>query len=137
MRGGSKRVIGGLVIGALVLIGLSAVPASAAKSAAPAKCADPSGKVQLGLSYFGSLSGALESIGANETAELTPADKAIIDGYQAGIDALNKVPPIVRGLDRPGSAEGGTRARAGHDDGSQSLARQTHCRVVDGNPPRR
>jgi ABC-type branched-subunit amino acid transport system substrate-binding protein len=90
MRGGSKRLIGGLVIGVLVLAGLSAVPAGAAKSAAAAKCADPSGTVKLGMSYFGNVGGALESIGANETAELTPADKAIVDGYQAGIDALNK-----------------------------------------------
>jgi hypothetical protein len=87
-RGWSRGLVG-LLISVLVLAGMSAVPAGAAKTAAATKCADPSGTVKLGMSYFGSVGNALESIGANETADITPADKAIIDGYQKGIDALN------------------------------------------------
>jgi hypothetical protein len=89
-RGASRNLVAALLIGSLALVGLSALPAGAAKAAASTTCADPSGKVKLGMSFFGSVGNALEGIGADQAASLTPADQAIVDGYQNGIDALNE-----------------------------------------------
>jgi hypothetical protein len=70
------------------LIGAS--PSGATTPGASAtKCADPSGKVKVGLSFFGGLAGALNGIGADSTSGLVPADQATVDGYQKGIDQLN------------------------------------------------
>jgi hypothetical protein len=68
---------------------LLAVPASGAtKQAASTTCADPSGSVNVGLSYFGNLEQQLEGLD-EDTAALTPGAQAIIDNYKAGIAALN------------------------------------------------
>ncbi len=77
-----------LLVFALGCLGLTR-PVGIATAATAPKCADPSGKVKIGASYFGSVSTALENIGAGESAALTPADQAIVDGYKAGIQALN------------------------------------------------
>lgn len=71
---------------------LAAVPvatAGAAGAAAAATCPDKSGTVKVGMSYFGSVGAAVEGIGAEEQGALVPADQAIVDGYNRGIDALN------------------------------------------------
>jgi hypothetical protein len=64
-----------VVIGALVLVGLSAVDARATSPAARSSCGDPSGAVTLGLSY---------------SAAAAATERATVDEYQAGIDALNR-----------------------------------------------
>jgi hypothetical protein len=79
------------VVGVVVALGAAGLVAAAPSGAAAAtKCADPSGTVKVGLSFFGSLSGALNGIGGSETSELVPADQAIVDNYQKGIDQLNE-----------------------------------------------
>lgn len=81
------------IVGVVVAMGaaglVGAAPSGATTSAAATKCADSSGKVKVGLSFFGSLTGALNGIGADQTSELVPADQAIVDNYQHGIDQLN------------------------------------------------
>ena len=78
------------VVGVVMALGTAGlVGAAPAGAAAATKCADPSGKVKVGLSFFGSLAGALNNIGGSETSELVPADQAIVDNYQKGIDQLN------------------------------------------------
>ncbi|HEX5588582.1 MAG TPA: hypothetical protein VFZ17_14835, partial [Acidimicrobiia bacterium] len=68
---------------------LIAVPIGAAGAAASATCPDPSGTVKVGMSYFGNVGAAVEGIGAEDAGALVPADQAIVDGYNKGIDALN------------------------------------------------
>jgi hypothetical protein len=93
-RARSGRVVAVLVAVALATAALLVAPAGAAKSSAPSAasgtCPDPSGKLLIGMSYFGSLGAALNSIGQGEAAELTPAEQATIDGYQKGIDWVNE-----------------------------------------------
>jgi hypothetical protein len=88
----------------IVSVGSSAVAAGATQqAAATGACADPSGVVKVGISYFGGVENSLDDIGADETAELTPATRAIVDGYKAGTQALNergglagcKVEPVI------------------------------------------
>jgi hypothetical protein len=64
-----------VVIGVVGLIGLSAVDTPTATAARSSSCADPSGSVTLGLSY---------------RAAPTATERATVDEYQAGIDALNR-----------------------------------------------
>ncbi|HEX5586337.1 MAG TPA: hypothetical protein VFZ17_03440 [Acidimicrobiia bacterium] len=75
---------------ALVGSALFVLPAGGAtkEAATSTTCADPSGSVNVGLSYFGNLEQQLEGIN-EEQAALTPAAQAIIDNYKAGIAALN------------------------------------------------
>jgi hypothetical protein len=73
----------------LVFAAAVAVPAGAAKTAATTKCADPSGTVKVGLSYFGGVAQNLGDIGAGDVGALDPGAQAIINGYKGGIAALN------------------------------------------------
>jgi ABC-type branched-subunit amino acid transport system substrate-binding protein len=66
-----------------------AVPIGTAGAATEATCPDSSGTVKVGMSYFGSVGAAIEGIGAEDAGSIVPADQAIIDGYNRGIDALN------------------------------------------------
>ncbi|MET0627007.1 MAG: hypothetical protein ABW033_00955 [Acidimicrobiia bacterium] len=81
-----NRLLTALATGALVLSVAAAAPATAADSSAT-KCADPSGTVKIGASYFGGVGKAYADIGGDDS--LTPADQAVIDNYKAGVDALN------------------------------------------------
>jgi hypothetical protein len=77
-----------VAVGVLASALLIVPAAGATKQAATTTCADPSGSVNVGLSYFGNVEQQLEGI-SEETAALTPGAQAIINNYEAGIDALN------------------------------------------------
>jgi ABC-type branched-subunit amino acid transport system substrate-binding protein len=86
---GARPLVAATLI-ALVLATLTAGGGGAAGAAAdPGKCAEPSGVVKVGISYFGGVENNLGEIGAEETADITPATRAILDGYKAGTQALN------------------------------------------------
>jgi hypothetical protein len=89
-RARRTKVLVGVVVAVMALGALLAMPAAATtKQAAATTCADPSGTVKVGLSYFGGVESNLNDIGATDTSNLTPSAKAIIDGYKAGIASLN------------------------------------------------
>jgi hypothetical protein len=75
------------VMAALALGVIAASTAAAAPRAASTKCADPSGTVKVGMTYFGAVAQAYSSVGGD--ASQAPGDKAMTDNYKAGIDALN------------------------------------------------
>jgi hypothetical protein len=79
-----------MAVGASIVAMADPAAAQSSTTTSSTKCADPSGKVKVGLSYFGGVSNNLQGIGADQTAQLTPADQAIVDGYQRGIDYLNQ-----------------------------------------------
>jgi hypothetical protein len=82
------RSLVGVVVVALACGAVMVLPAAAAKAAAT-KCADPSGVVKVGLSYFGGVEQNLGDAGANDLSSLTPGTQAIIKGYTGGINSLN------------------------------------------------
>jgi ABC-type branched-subunit amino acid transport system substrate-binding protein len=65
----------GVAVGAITLAALSPPPAGAVRTVGRSQCARPSGSIELGVSY-----GAASS----------EAERAIVDGYRAGIDDLNR-----------------------------------------------
>ncbi|MET0628670.1 MAG: hypothetical protein ABW033_09460 [Acidimicrobiia bacterium] len=90
-----SRFAGARSLVAMTFIALTASIVTAgsgavAGAATTGKCADPSGVVKIGISYFGGVENSLDDIGADETAEITPATRAILDGYKAGTQALNE-----------------------------------------------
>ena len=83
-----RSLFGLLILAVAGFTFTSMAPAGAAPAAAPAaKCADPSGSVKIGVSYFGGVGQAYSDIGGDSSN--TPADQAIVNGYQKGVDALN------------------------------------------------
>jgi hypothetical protein len=64
-----------VVVGALAVAGPSIVAAETAQSAARSSCTEPSGSVRLGVAFV---------------AGPGAAERAALDGYQAGIDALDR-----------------------------------------------
>jgi hypothetical protein len=86
----ARSLCAALAVLTLTGAAMFAVPAGAADSTAAAgECPDSSGTVKLGMSYFGSVSTNLGEIGAEDSAELVPADQAVVNGYKDGIAALN------------------------------------------------
>jgi hypothetical protein len=83
------KLLATALVSVVALSTLLVTTAGAATRAAATKCADPSGTVKVGLSYFGGVESNLNDIGATDASKLTPSSKAIIDGYKAGIAALN------------------------------------------------
>jgi hypothetical protein len=65
----------GVAVSAALSTALSAAPAGAVKTAPRSQCAHRSGSIELGLSY---------------AAASSEAERATVDGYQAGIDELNR-----------------------------------------------
>jgi hypothetical protein len=88
-RAGRTKAITGVVVVLLAFGTLLAVPAGAVKHATATKCSDPSGTVKVGLSYFGGVEQNVGDLGAGDIASLSPGTQAIINGYRAGIAALN------------------------------------------------
>jgi hypothetical protein len=83
----ARGVFAGLAVLGLTVGALSTGSAGAADSTTT-ECADPSGTVKLGMSYFGNVGSAVTQVGGE--GELVPADQAIVDGYEKGIAALNE-----------------------------------------------
>jgi hypothetical protein len=78
------------VIGAVIALAAATLFVSApAQAATAASCPDPSGSVKVGMSYFGAVAGAYEEIGGDTSAAGANPDQAVIDGYKAGIKAMN------------------------------------------------
>ncbi|MET0628726.1 MAG: hypothetical protein ABW033_09745 [Acidimicrobiia bacterium] len=78
------------VIGAIVaVVAASVFVAAPAQAATASTCPDPSGSVKIGMSYFGAVAGAYEEIGGDTEAAGPNPDQAVIDGYKAGIAAMN------------------------------------------------
>ncbi|HEX5588308.1 MAG TPA: hypothetical protein VFZ17_13430 [Acidimicrobiia bacterium] len=70
-----------------VAVGALFVGSAGAAETTATKCADPSGTVKIGMSYFGNVGSAVTAVGGE--GDLVPADQAIVDGYKKGIAALN------------------------------------------------
>ncbi|MEX1008994.1 MAG: ABC transporter substrate-binding protein [Acidimicrobiia bacterium] len=65
-----------------------ATAADGSSSTAATKCADPSGKVNLGVSYFSNAASVAQNAIGADTSNV-PADQAIVDGLKAGVTQLN------------------------------------------------
>jgi hypothetical protein len=90
-RMSSGRVARGLCVGLAVLglgVGALFTESVGAAETSTTECADPSGTVKIGMSYFGNVGSAVTQVGGE--GELVPADQAIVDGYKRGIAALNE-----------------------------------------------
>ena len=85
-----RRVASGMFASLVVVsvaVGALFTGWAGAASTTATKCADPSGTVKVGMSYFGSVGSAVDQVSGQ--GDLAPADQAIVDGYKKGIAALN------------------------------------------------
>ena len=87
-----RRVVAAFTASSLVLFCLVSAAASSASAASGsssgAQCADPSGKVNLGLAYESDAAAVTQQSLGTDTAQV-PADQAIVDNLKAGVAQLN------------------------------------------------
>ena len=65
------------------------VPGPTVSAASADTCPVSGGSVKVGVAYFGAVAGAYSDIGGDTTAAGANPDQSVIDGYKAGIKALN------------------------------------------------
>ncbi|HEX5587859.1 MAG TPA: hypothetical protein VFZ17_11170 [Acidimicrobiia bacterium] len=103
VRRPAAALVAALVVSIVSIGSVAAAGGATRPAASTGSCAEPSGVVKVGISYFGGVENNLGDIGAEESADLTPATRAILDGYKAGTQALNdhgglagcKVQPVI------------------------------------------